>query len=65
MDAVVSKGLATAFERDLAEATSLWGEYSSNITDQVTELQSPSLSFIRAYIIVKKQKDAGMRINLH
>lgn len=40
MEAVISEGLATAFERDFAEAKPLWGEYPDNVDAWVIELMS-------------------------
>ena len=39
MDAVVSEGLATAFERDAAGSDPLWGQYPREVADWVEELR--------------------------
>ena len=42
MEAVVSEGLATAFERDAAGSQPLWGQYSEEVEDWVDELKALS-----------------------
>ncbi len=38
LDAVVSEGLATAFERDAAGSSPPWGDYPAEVADWVTEV---------------------------
>lgn len=38
IDGVVCEGLATAFERDAAGATPLWGDYPDDVRDWIAEL---------------------------
>ncbi len=40
LDAVVSEGLATAFERDAAASTPLWGDYPAAVVDWYEELRA-------------------------
>lgn len=46
MDHVVTEGLATAFERDFAGVSPLWGEYPSDVSTWVDELlkQPPTVN---------------------
>lgn len=39
LDAVVSEGLATAFERDAAGSSPLWGAYPANVSEWTVELR--------------------------
>ncbi|NQY58328.1 MAG: hypothetical protein HRT86_17930 [Ilumatobacteraceae bacterium] len=40
LDAVVSEGLATAFERDAASSTPLWGDYPAEVVDWYEEVRA-------------------------
>ncbi len=45
MDHVIAEGLATAFERDFAGASPLWGQYPADVDQWVDELQAqPSMA---------------------
>ena len=49
MDAVVSEGMATAFERDFAGAKPPWGEYPEDISTWVEELLGLPMSAFGSY----------------
>ena len=49
MDAVVSEGMATVFERDFADSEPLWGSYPDNIEEWVEELLALPASALGLY----------------
>jgi uncharacterized protein YjaZ len=49
MDAVISEGLATAFQRDFAQSGPLWGHYPDEIVSWVEELLGLPLSAYASY----------------
>jgi hypothetical protein len=49
MDAVVSEGMATAFERDFTHTDPLWGDYPAEVDDWVEELLELPLSAYAQY----------------
>lgn len=49
MDVVVSEGMATAFERDFADANPAWGAYPDDVSAWVEELLELPLSALGSY----------------
>ena len=47
MDHVIAEGLATAFERDFAGASPLWGQYPADVGKWVDELQAQPSTAMR------------------
>ena len=49
MDAVVSEGMATVFERDYSGSEPIWGNYPENINEWVNELMVQPASALNKY----------------
>lgn len=49
MDAVVSEGMATVFEREFAGSQPLWGDYPEEVADWVDELRALPMSAFDSY----------------
>lgn len=65
MDHVITEGMATAFERDFAGASPLWGQYPDEIAGWVAELRMLQSDTRAADWIAKRHEDGrrwiGMR----
>jgi uncharacterized protein YjaZ len=61
MDAVISEGLATAFQRDFAQSDPLWGDYPDEILEWAEQLLELPLSAYESYAKWMIQHPDGRR----